>query len=368
MALRDRGCGASRRNISDGAGRVPGEGRRRRRYCLTAGRNGFCFRLFLGRQRGRGLWRRRHRRRCWGDCSWDDCSRRGRGSSIRNGRHWWFLSCRTFRLRWRSGYHCSGSALCGSSGKCSWLSSSNGCLGSAVGRVPGTEAAIAGFNRARNGSATGRSHTGEHGAFLQAAAIGMRRRRSRRRAGRSGVSAVARLTCRKRNRRTGRRRSRQWWVAAGRHRRGRFLTAAKHSQKSAGRRRCRRASVAVVRNRRCGADVEDDMGPVGIERVRLCLIQLDDHSSDRRLRAVQSVADGTHAAEVDRNMLLPGAGSGVGQLKNQTIRMNRRDHRGLDRSTQGDVDHHILAVAHDLYILHSGGSGYGVLRSRQRHQ
>jgi hypothetical protein len=98
------------------------------------------------------------------------------------------------------------------------------------------------------------------------------------------------------------------------------------------------------------------------------LIQIENHTGDRRRYAVQAHPHGPHAVGVNRNAIQLGRGHRARQVEHQPVRIFRCDDRGFNRGAERDLDAQVTAIARYFHVLQRRGTACQILGHRQGHQ
>jgi hypothetical protein len=97
-------------------------------------------------------------------------------------------------------------------------------------------------------------------------------------------------------------------------------------------------------------------------------VQIDDHTRDRRIRAVEAEPHCFYAIGVERKMLLFCAGERAGKNQDEPVGIDCSFNGRLDGSGQDDLNGDVRAVALHLQLLDFSRAACRALRSAQRAQ
>lgn len=138
------------------------------------------------------------------------------------------------------------------------------------------------------------------------------------------------------------------------HRR-RCWTASKYSDEPC---RCAGGLRALTRTRnrvRCRADDKHDPASLRLQTVRMCLVHVHDYASDGRNCAIQAQPYPANTFVVHLDLLLLCLRQGVGQIKNQPVRMCCHSHPRIATDGRAQRDFHPQVagcIAHNFQTLH----------------
>lgn len=111
---------------------------------------------------------------------------------------------------------------------------------------------------------------------------------------------------------------------------------AENTRKNVARRRCHRCAMGKVLL--LAGYRQDDAVPLGRNHVRTHLVEIEDHSSHVRTRAVLPGSYLSHAVRIHRYGFGAVAADRVRKIQQDTVRIDRSINRGLYRSTDRDFN------------------------------
>lgn len=113
-----------------------------------------------------------------------------------------------------------------------------------------------------------------------------------------------------------------------------------------------------------GLHPQRDPGPIGLKRVRLCVLKVDHYPRHGWLNTVQTDPNFFHTLCVDWDPPLPRVRDCAGQDQNQAVRVDGRLHAGSHPRAQGYFNRDFRSLLPHLQVFHCRSFARCVLGGR----